>query len=116
MELFRVFVLAEDAGVDELVDQLLHAVESGEEALGRHDDAEAGFRSRRLAVASGLKGDAVKTNHVAGKVDLPNAVDEVFSFHLSILSFNVVVTLMARRPGRTRRRETIDSIITQIVV
>ena len=74
-------VLLENAGVDEFVDELLHAVEHGEEALGRHDDSLGRFRFRRVAVGSGLECDKVKTNHVAGKVNLADAVGIDFFLH-----------------------------------
>ena len=76
-----VFVLAKDAGGDELVDQLLHAVESGEEALGGHNDSEGRFGSGSLSFGAGLKGDHVETNHVASEVNLTDSVNVKFFFH-----------------------------------
>ena len=85
-----VFVLAKNAGGDEFVDELLHAVERREESLRRHDDAERRFRSRRLPVGARLKRDKVKPNHVAREMNLTNAVDVIFffhRFHLSLTDF-----------------------------
>ena len=80
----RVVVLLENAGFQKLVDQLLHAVERGEESLGRHNDAERGGGSRRLPVGARLERDEVKTNHIAGEMNLADAVDEIFFFHLKV--------------------------------
>ena len=75
-----VFVLLENASFDHLVDELLHGVHGAEEALRRHDHADVRDRGRGFAFASGLKGDEVKTDHVAGEVDLTDAVCEDFFF------------------------------------
>ena len=74
------FVLLEHAGFDELVDQLLHRVERGEEALRRHDDAHIALGNGGLAVFFGLKGHEILTHHAAREVDLTDAVRENFSF------------------------------------
>ena len=41
-DLLRPLVLLQDACLDELVDELLHGVEGGEETLWKHDEARVG--------------------------------------------------------------------------
>lgn len=84
-------VLLENAGFDELVNELLHAVEHGKEALGRHDNAFGRFRLRRGAIGGGLKSDKVEANHVAREVDLTNAISVDFFFHFGLNLIDSIV-------------------------
>lgn len=74
------FVLAENTGFDQLVNELLHGVHGAEEALGRHDDADIALGNGGLTFFSGLQGNKVEADHVAGEVDLTDTIGEDFFF------------------------------------
>ena len=78
--LFGVFVFLQDAGVEQFVDELLHGIEGGEEALRRHDDADAGAGNGSFSFFFRLECDEVVTDHAAREVNLTNAVCVNFSF------------------------------------
>ena len=75
-----VVILLQHPSLDKLVDELLHGVEGGEEALRRHDKAGMGFWNGRLAFFGRLKRHEVKADHSTRKMDLPDAVGENFVF------------------------------------
>ena len=76
--LLGILVLLQHAGLDELVDELLHGIEGREEALRRHDDAIFGFGGGSLTVFLRLKRDEVEADHAACEMDLADAVRENF--------------------------------------
>ena len=74
------FVFLQHACLDEFVDELLHGVEGGEEALRCHDEPCMGFGLGRLSFLCRLKCHEIEADHAARKVDLPDAVREEFFF------------------------------------
>ena len=83
------FVLLENTGFEQFVDELLHAVVGGKETLRRHDDTAVGLRNRSFAILFGLKSNKVIADHAAGEVDLTDAVcvDFFFVVHFFIPFF-----------------------------
>ena len=106
-------VLRENASFDEFVDELLHAVEHGEERERRHDDSFGRFRLRSFAVASGLEGYEVKADHVASEVDLADAVGIDFFLHL-INTLCLVVDYGFSRAQRFEARSRTLSVSRRI--
>ena len=83
--LFRFFVLLQNAGIEQFVDELLHGVEGSQESLRRHDDPDIGLGNGCFPFFLGLEGDEVVADHAAREVDLTDAVSEnFFLFHFVI--------------------------------
>ncbi len=80
-------VFLKNLGFYKFVNELLHGIEGGKEALGRHDDADVALTRGRLAFFFRLKSHEVETDHAACEVDLPDAVCEDFFFSAIVVPF-----------------------------
>ena len=72
------FILLKDTGLQQLVDQLLHGVESTQESLRRHNDTHITLRCRSFSVFFRLESYKIETNHSTGKMNLTDAISENF--------------------------------------
>ena len=88
MKQMKVLIAEDEPIVTRYIKRLLEACgdfeviaecESGEEALGRHDDTDTAL-GRGFAVFFRLQGDEVIADHAAGEVDLTDTVCEDFFF------------------------------------
>ena len=89
--LLVLLIFLEHLGFDQFVDELLHGVERGEEALRRHDDADVALRRRFLAIFIRLKRHEIEADHTAREMDLPDAVCEDFFLVCHCVAFLFVL-------------------------
>jgi len=80
-------VFLEYFGLNKLVDELLHGVESGQKSLRRHDDADVALASGRFSVFFGLERHEIEAYHAAREVNLLDAVGENLFFVRHFVSF-----------------------------
>ena len=72
------FILFQNTGFQQLVDQLFHGVVGAQETLRRHDDADAALGHGSFTFSTGLKGDEVEADHGSCEVNLTDSVCKNF--------------------------------------
>jgi hypothetical protein len=72
------FVLLENTGFQQFVDELLHGVVSAQETLGRHDDTDVALGNGSGTVFTGLESNEIETNHSTGEMDLTDTISKNF--------------------------------------